>query len=124
MTIPVYFRDVKQAIFAGKNLNKRPEWHNGFYSTFIDFALFRNGNNAPYFSQYFINRILVCRGNFDDTKFAVLGNGNSRAGLSLHLLNNLSARSYNSTDEFSWNINLDNSWSKWLVIFARSRKRF
>src|SRR5690606_31389116 len=72
-SLPLYLRDVKEAVLARHKFHKGTEWHNGFHRAFIYFSYFWKCRYALDPADGVVHRLLIgCKNVHDAVVFCLL----------------------------------------------------
>ena len=115
-TLPINLRDVEQTILTRENLYEATVRHDRANSTLVNLTNLRNSYDSLNLSQSCIDRILVRSRYLYVTLTISLLDSDCRTSILLHLLDNLTTRADDSTDEFLRNIECYDTWNLWFHL--------
>ena len=115
-TLPINLRDVEQTILTRENLYETTVRHDRTNSTLVNLTNLWNSYDSLDLTQSSIDRILVRSRYLYVTLTISLLDSDSSTCILLHLLDNLTTRTDNSTNEFLRNIECYNTWNLWLHL--------
>ena len=107
---------MQQTILARHKLYEASVRHNATNGTLVNLTNLRNGNDSLDLSDSGINALLVRTADLNLTNTVFLVNGDSSTGILLHLLDNLTTRANDSTNELLRNLKGNNTWNMWLQL--------
>ena len=117
-TLPVNLRDVEQTVLARHELYEAAVRHDAANSTLVNLTNLGDGNDSLDLSQCGIDALLVRSANLYLTNAINLVDSDSSTGILLHLLDNLTTRANDSTNELLRNLNLNDARNLRLQLSA------
>ena len=109
---------MEQTILTWENLNETSVRHNRTNCTLVNLTNLWDCYDTLDLRESSIDRLLVWSRNLYLTYTVNLVDCDSSTCLLLHLLDNLTARTDNSTDELLRNLNLNDTWNLWLKLLT------
>jgi hypothetical protein len=103
-TLPVNLADVEQAVLARHNLDETSVRHDAANSSLVDLANFRHSHDGANLANSGINALLVGARYLHLANAVLFVNGDGGLSVLLHLLDNLTTRANDSTDELLRNL--------------------
>ena len=122
-TLPVDFADVKQTVLTRQELHEAAIRHHRTNGTVISLTNLRNGNDSLDLRHSSFDGSTVWSRNLHLAHTVLFIDGDDSLSVFLHLLNHLTARTDDSTDELLRNDDLLNAWYVWLQFWTRFRNR-
>ena len=111
--LPVNLADVEQTVLARENLYEASVRHDRAYCSVINLTNLRDGNDGLDLAKGCVDAFLVGSTNLHLANSVNLVDGDGGTCVLLHLLDNLSTRTDNSTDELLRYLNLYDTWYLW-----------
>ncbi len=110
---------MQQTVLAGKNLNEATVRHDGTHGSLVNLTHFGYCHDSLDLAESSVDAVLVGRTNLHFAHTVNLVDGDGSTGVFLHLLDDLTARAYHSTDKLLRYLYLHDARHLRLHVLAR-----